>query len=69
MLKVKRLHKERVEEDAAEKNVLMAGRGWLINFMKHFGLSLRRKTTTIQKAPEHLIDKIVSYLDQVWRVS
>ena len=27
MFKVKRLHKERVEEDGAEKNVLMAGRG------------------------------------------
>ena len=27
MFKVKRLHKERVEEDPAEKNVLMAGRG------------------------------------------
>lgn len=34
-----------------------------------FELSLRWKTTTIQKDPEHLIHKIVYYVNQVRRVS
>lgn len=37
--------------------------------MKRFGLSMRRKTTTIQKDPKHLTDKIVSYVNQIRRVS
>ena len=41
----------------------------LITLMKRFGLSMRRKTTTIQKDPKHLTDKIVSYVNQVRRVS
>ena len=41
MFKARRLHEERVGEDAADKNVFVASRGWLMNFMRRFGLSLR----------------------------
>ena len=51
MFKAKRLHEERVGEDAAEKT-FVASTGWHINFMKRFGLFLRRKANTIQKEPE-----------------
>ena len=47
----------------------ITSRGWLINFIKRFALSLRRKITTIPKDPENLIDKIVSYAIQVRQVS
>ena len=40
-----------------------------MSFMKRFGLFLRRKTTAVHKDPEHLIDKIVSYVIQVRGVS
>lgn len=47
MFKAKYLRKEQVAEDAAEKSVFVSNRGWFMNYMKHFGLSLRQKTTTI----------------------
>ena len=52
-----------------KKGMFVASRGLLMSFMKHFGLFLRRKTTAVQKDPEHLIDKIVSYVIQVRGVS
>ena len=68
MFKARALHKERVGEDSVEKNVFVASRGWLENFMRRYGLSLRRRTTTIQKDPEHLTDKLVSYVVHVRRM-
>ena len=52
-----------------KKGMFVASRGLLMSFMKRFGLFLRRKTTAVQKDPEHLIDKIVSYVIQVRGVS
>ena len=39
--------------------------GWLQTFMLQHGLSLRRKTTTAEQNPHHLIDKLLSYILQV----
>ena len=36
--------------------------GWLQQFMRRNGLSLRRKTSVAQKDPSKLIDKLVSYI-------
>ena len=40
----------------------VASRGWLRNFMRRHGLSLRRRTSIAQKDPEQLIGKLVSYV-------
>ena len=45
-----------------DKDLFIASRGWMENFMKRYGLSLRRKTTIAQHDPNHLIDKLVSYI-------
>ena len=37
----------------------VAGRGWLRNFMRRHGLSLRRRTSIAQKDHEQLIGKLV----------
>lgn len=47
MFKAKCLHKEQVAEDTAEKSVFVSSRGWFMNYMKHFGLFLKQKTTTV----------------------
>ena len=50
-------------------NEFLAGTGWLRNSMKYNGLSLRHKTSIAQKDPDKLIDKPVSFLLQVPRLS
>ena len=45
-----------------------ASRGWLENFMRRNNLSLRRRTTTAQKDPSFMIEKIVAYILQVRRI-
>ena len=47
MFKAKCLHKEQVAEDTAEKSVFVSNRGWFMNYMKHSGLFLKQKTTTV----------------------
>ena len=42
---------------------------WLQKFMLRHGLSLRRKTTTAQQDPHRLVDKLLSYILQVGRLS
>ena len=42
--------------------------GWLNNFMRRNGLSLRRRTTTAQQDPARLTDKIISYILHVRRL-
>ena len=48
---------EQTEEDI--DNEFLASTGWLRNFMKRNGLSLRQKTSIVQKDPDKLIDKLV----------
>ena len=46
-----------------------ASTGWLREFMKRYGLSLRQKTSMAQKDPDQLIDKLVAFVLHVRLVS
>ena len=67
MMKGKYLYEDGCEE--SERSLFVASNGWLCNFMSRNGLSLRRKTTTAQQDPDRLIDKIISYILHVRRLS
>ena len=69
MRKAKAIHDESVGNDPAAQASFVASRGWLEKFMKRNCLSLRRKTTTTQKDPSHMIDKLVAYTLQIRRLS
>ena len=43
--------------------------GWLQKFMVRHVLSLRKKATTAQQDPHSLIDKLLSYILRVRRLS
>ena len=61
-----------VREDGceeSERSLFVASNGWLNNFMRRNGLSLRRKPTTAQQDPERLTDKLISYILHVRRLS
>ena len=62
MTKAKAIHNESVGNDPAAQASFTASRGWLEKFMKRNCLSLQRKTTTAQKDPSHMIDKLVAYI-------
>ena len=50
------------EEKAASKgqmNDFRASEGWLEKFISRNGLSLRRRTTQVQKTLEQIIDKVI----------
>ena len=47
----------------------VASNGWVNNFMRPYGCSLHRKTTTAQQDPERLIDKLVLYILHARRLS
>ena len=55
-------------DDRWIKNSFDASRGWCAKFMWRHGFSLRRKTTTGQKNPSYIIDRIVAYLMHVCRI-
>ena len=67
MIKAKSLHDETCDEK--DQDLFVASNGWLQKFMRRNGLSLRRKTTTAQKDPTRLIDKLISYVLHVRRFS
>ena len=48
--------------DPASRDAFVANGGWCEKFMRHHGFSLRRKTTTAQKDPSYLIDRLVSFV-------
>ena len=48
--------------DPTSRDALVASRGWCEKFMRCHGFSLRRKTTTAQKDPSNLIDRLVSFV-------
>ena len=52
----------------AIKDLFVASRGWCEKFMRRHGFSLRRKTTTAQRDPSHMIDRIVAYVMNVCRI-
>ena len=55
MIKAKKIYDEK-NDDPATQDAFIASRGWCEN------LSLRRKTTTAQKDPSYLIDRLVAYI-------
>ena len=67
MVKAKHLYEERCPE--GEQDLFKATEGWLQKFMLRNGLSLRRKTTTAQQDPHRVIDKLISYILHVHRLS
>ena len=61
MRKAKRNHNESTDNQAISDS-FVAGRGWLEELLKRNGLSLRRRTTTAQKDPNAMVDKLVVYV-------
>ena len=55
-------------DDTSVESEFKARKGWLENFMKRNGLSLRRRTTQAKKNPSFLIDKLVAYNLQTERL-
>ena len=55
-------------ENLAIKDLFGASRGWCEKFMQRHGLSLRRKTTTAQKDPSYMVDRIAAYMIHVCRI-
>ena len=62
MFKAKSSYNENHKGDPTSQYAFIASRGWLDKFMKRSGLSFRRRTTTQEKDPALLIDKLVSYI-------
>ena len=48
--------------DPASRDPFVARRGWCEKFMRRHGFPLGRKTTTAQKDPSCLIDRLVSFV-------
>ena len=67
MRKVNYIYDERC--DASERDLFVASRGWLEKFMRRNGLSLRRTTTVPQHDPARVIDKLISYVLHVRRLT
>ena len=67
MWKAKSIFDEK-NEDPALKDTFLASRGWCEKFMRRHGFSLRRKTTTAQKDPAYMVDRIVAYVMHVRRL-
>ena len=67
--KAKVIHDEINEGDPAVKESFVASRGWLEEFMKRNGLSFRRRATVAQKNPSVMVDKLVTYVAQIRRLS
>ena len=68
MVKAKSLYDENHKGDPTGQDAFVASRGWQDKFMKRSGLSFRRRTTTQEKDPALLIDKLVSYILYIRRL-
>ena len=60
MIKAADMYDDMVKESKSNEE-FKASTGWLIGFMKRYGLSLQ-KTSVAQKDPDQLIDKLVSFV-------
>ena len=52
----------RIGDNECAKEAFVASRGWLEKFMRRNGLSLHQRTTTAQKDPTCLVNKLVAYV-------
>ena len=48
--------------DSASRDAFVESRGWCKKCMRRHGFSLQQKTTTAQKDPSYLIDRLVSFV-------
>ena len=69
MFKAKSIYNEKCGDNEELKAGLAASNGWLMKFMKRKNLSMRRRTTIVQKDPFHLTTKLVKYVMHVRRLS
>ena len=67
MWKVKSIFNEK-NDDTTIKNSFVASRGRCEKFMRKHGFSLRRKTTTAQKDPSYMVDRIIASVMHVRRI-
>lgn len=64
MIKAKKFQEEKWKDDPNMKTLAFSA-GWLTQFMKQNGLSIRHWTTQAQKTPDQLIDKLGTYILKV----
>ena len=55
------MYAEEKADSTGQMNDFRASEGWLETFMLRNELSLRRRTTQAQIAPEQIIDKVIIY--------
>ena len=61
MFKAKKIFDDKTT-DPASRDAFVASRGWCGKIMRRYRFSLRRNTTTAQKDPSYLIDRLVSFV-------
>ena len=66
-IKAKKFQEEKQKDDPYFKTLVFSA-GWLTQFMKRNGLSIRRQTTQAQKTPDQLIDKLSAYILKLRRL-
>ena len=69
MFKAKSMYNENCGENEELKAGFVASNGLLMKFMKRNNLSMRGRTTIVQKDPSHLTTKLVKYVIHVRRLS
>ena len=62
------IHDDMVTEGESNED-FKASTGWLNGFMTHYGLALQRKTQLARKDQDQLIDKLVSFVLHVHRLT
>ena len=67
MLKAKKIFGNKTT-DPASRDAFIASRGWCEKCMRRHRFSLRRKTTTSQKDPLYLVDRLVSFVMHAHRL-
>ena len=60
--KANAIYDKHCDNDPVSMDKFVTSVGWCDKFMKGNGLSMRRGTTTAQKDPAHMANKIVAYI-------
>ena len=63
------VYDESIGDDECAKETFVASHGWLEKFMRRNGLYLRQRTTTTEKDPACLVNKLAAYVLEVHRLS
>ena len=69
MFKAKSIYDGKGGENETLKAGFIASNGWLVKFMHWNNLSLRRRTTIVQKDQSHLTSKLAWYVLHLRRLS